>query len=313
MLGLVVGPIVLASTMKEPLADILIAFAIALGVGAAILAVISLLRRRIRRHRSKVPAGARSLEPDALARSIREMLIDLNMDRQLVFSFARPFSWERFEAMRTRRGLPHLKIVVDESLRGVLSRLERPVHLLEPECITPQTERSVRTTVAFAILTVLAGAVTAVALLNGKLGLAAMWGAGTIALLVSVPVVRRMLPFIGDEVFPVGGPGYVELTVAPGQRWTVEDSTLLVWARSAQGPVRVCLVGPAGRLALVFSRPDGPEFVRLWQRWAHPQPRLEFVESPVDAPSEESGQPPIPVWDRGERESSNSSTGDDDQ
>jgi hypothetical protein len=53
---------------------------------------------------------------------------------------------------------------------------------------------------------------------------------------------------------------------------------MVVTRRPILGGTRVDLVGPAGHIALEFSRPDDLGFIALWQRWRHPRPRPELAD-----------------------------------
>ncbi len=74
----------------------------------------------------------------------------------------------------------------------------------------------------------------------------------------------------------IAGPG-VLVDQKRQRRWTVDDAVMLVQCTPTLGPLIVRLVGEAGWLTLSFTDEKDPDFVRLWQRWNHPQPRPELL------------------------------------
>ncbi len=110
-----------------------------------------------------------------------------------------------------------------------------------------------------------------------------VYTAGMLGMLVflaaGVPQVRERLPVLRrDWDAPVAGVGFVEDRRGRRSRWTVGEAIMFVAGSGPSSPVHVRLVGAAGWCAWVFASPKYPEFVRLWQRWAHPRPRPELVE-----------------------------------
>jgi hypothetical protein len=61
------------------------------------------------------------------------------------------------------------------------------------------------------------------------------------------------------------------------RRWTVENAIMLVQCKRDAGPLIVTMVGEAGHHTLSFMDETDTDFVKLWQRWNHPDPRPDLV------------------------------------
>ena len=198
---------------------------------------------------------------DELAEAVAKLLISVGVCRQ---TGATSVPWHRFDRERTRRGIPALGIVVDEALREPLEAVGRPDYLLEPERLVNHNAGIVAVAMTTAI-----GLFAAWSLYGGH---TVIGGFAAVCLLANLSRFGWM-PILGEGDLPVAGPGYVEL---PGKRLTVRDSVLIVARGQRKRSVRIFLTGPAGHLSWSYPRLDNPHFARLWQRWAHPNPRLDF-------------------------------------
>ncbi len=94
---------------------------------------------------------------------------------------------------------------------------------------------------------------------------------------VQIPVIRDLIPALRPEgAAPIAGMGFIE--DSKGKLWTVDDSLMILSGRkSGDKPVYVHIVGPAGWLLLTYANVKDPEFIKLWQRWNHPDPRPELA------------------------------------
>lgn len=61
------------------------------------------------------------------------------------------------------------------------------------------------------------------------------------------------------------------------RRWTIENAAMVIQTKEVAGALFVQIVGEAGYLELTFVDEHDPDFVKLWQRWNHPQPRPELT------------------------------------
>ena len=103
-------------------------------------------------------------------------------------------------------------------------------------------------------------------------------------LLPNISFLREKLPFIRNE--------YRSLLVGLGwvnshkrkQKWTIADSIILLRIRKHKplGTIHVRLLGPTKDFDFMFESVRDPEFIRLWQRWMHPNPRLELMEQDTE-------------------------------
>ncbi len=76
----------------------------------------------------------------------------------------------------------------------------------------------------------------------------------------------------------LAGPGWLR-DLANVRQWTIDNSMMLVQlqGRRVLGPIWLHVIGPAGIQTLFFGSARDLGFVRLWQRWMHPNPRLELI------------------------------------
>ncbi len=209
------------------------------------------------------------------ARAIGELIFDLELARPLLpLVHEGIWPWKRFEEQRIRRGISAPTAVVETCLQPTISRIERTPELLEPETISSSAAWSRKTLVALVGFWIL---LAVLGLVNRDWILAGLGLSFVAVVLARVPIVRRFVPMLRAEAHaPVAGPGYIE--DARGKRWTVGTAIMLVFAKSPAGPLIVRLVGDAGWQTLTFMHPDDPDFIGLWQRWTHPNPRLELLD-----------------------------------
>ncbi|MEE8458431.1 MAG: hypothetical protein V3S08_01085 [Phycisphaerales bacterium] len=234
---------------------------IVIGLAGLVLVVVNEIRA-VRR----LADLARIDSTDDLATATVRLLVRVGVYRRWGL---RSVPWKRFDGERTRRGIPTLKIVVDEALREQLAAIGLPDHLVEPERLDPG-----KTGAGQLAGTTVLGLFAAWNLYRGHM---VVGGASAFLFLSSVllnPAVLASMPIVGDGSRPVAGPGYLDFF--GGRRLTVRDSVMIVTRGPRKWSVQVFLTGPAGALCWGYPRIDDPQFVRLWQRWGHPNPRLDF-------------------------------------
>lgn len=162
-------------------------------------------------------------------------------------------------------------VLLDEVLAPTMMELRAPEALLEPEPIN----QSMREALLFA------GIMAFFALQNTFTSGAQTWwraivfwlAAGVFAL--QVPAIRDRIPGLRQEGQDlVAGPGWLRDRT---RRWTVADSTAIVFRTRDRKPgVVIRFIGPQGVRDVQFASPDNPDLRLLWERWTHPQPRLEL-------------------------------------
>lgn len=168
--------------------------------------------------------------------------------------------------------------VVDEQLREGLA--ESTDDLLEPESIEPSQNGMVAVAILFLVL-------ASLSVVQG--GGSRWWNLlvfGTLSayFISRHPPVRNALPILRDTGRDlVAGPGWVAQT-KQDNRWTVEDSMMLILRRGAKArrpvettPIVVRLIGPPGVRDIQFASMKDPDFRQLWERWATSKPRLDLV------------------------------------
>lgn len=248
-------------------------------VGLVVLVVILLLTilvavvvtevRRLRQRRR----GTEMCVSDDLSAAARKLLVSLGVGRRRMI-FRLP--WAKYDRERIQRGIPPLTVVVDEALREPVERVGQTDHLLEPERLVPC--RPGKLSLSLAVGTFL---LMILCLVRGNVVVATLCAGGLLQYAWTVPGLSTLVPFLGDHIWPLAGPGYVEIA---GNRLLTADDSVMVVSRAPIGrSVRVFLAGPAGSLGNDFPRAESPEFARLWQRWTHPHPRLDLANEPADA------------------------------
>ncbi len=181
------------------------------------------------------------------------------------------WSWAALEERLRQAGIPRPRAVVDTCLEPAVRGLDRPTHLLEPEPIVSSLPMSFA---GMLFIVIVYGFFAVSHLVRGQVMQGMIFLVLPLLMLAQIPHVRERIPVLRNEEAPISGAGYVEHR---RRRWTADDSTLLVSGRKPSGPLHVRLAGPAGWLSFSFMSPSDPDFVRLWQRWMHPRPRLELA------------------------------------
>lgn len=92
-----------------------------------------------------------------------------------------------------------------------------------------------------------------------------------------IPSIRDLIPmFRPDGNAPIVGMGFIQ--DAKEKLWTVDNSFLVLTGKGNEnGPVHLHFIGPEGRMDLAYTNVHDPEFIKLWQRWNHPDPRPELA------------------------------------
>jgi hypothetical protein len=245
---------------------IVLAVVTVMWIGLVGLVMIAVTKRRNRR--------LRVATTDEDGEGFSALLQDF--EGEMAVAFNAGWTWAGFETVRRARGLRRPTAIVDGCLRATLDRVGLHAELLEPEMIDSSPGIAPRR----AIVLVLLFSFNAIsALTRGAWTLAGISAVPVLLFAAQIPQVRRLLPRVrAIDRAPVAGAGFLE--DARGRRWTVSDSVMIVFARRAVGPLVVMLLGPAGKKTLTFTTPDDEHFVALWQRWCHPSPRLELLETP---------------------------------
>ncbi len=176
---------------------------------------------------------------------------------------------ERLEAA----GLQIPGAVAAAVLKDELLEIERPAVLLEPEAVGQEPTGSFPVEIVFIALLVTA----VVWLFLRGLQLDSLLILGGIVLMSLES--KRMCRLLGIEPsidrLPVAGPGVI--SDSTGQRWSVHDAVMFVWAKKPGGGVEVVLLGEGRVLDMTFASTRDADFVTLWQRWNHPDPRPELL------------------------------------
>lgn len=170
-------------------------------------------------------------------------------------------------------GRPVPRTIIPESMREELLAIPRPDDLLEPERIASSTRTG---RVAFVLILIAAVTVVGTALMNRD------WmRAGFYSLLCGVILWNSSglshftRAYRNEDNLPTAWPGGI--SDHTGRRWTVRDSVMVVRGARPGGGLAVEVLGGAMNLQLTFASSRDPDFITLWQRWNHPQPRPELV------------------------------------
>jgi len=171
------------------------------------------------------------------------------------------------------RGVPRPRTIIDVTVADRLGRIERPQHFMEPEPIMPSSNLGYAMTTF--VFTMYSFGIVA-QLCVGNLLFAGLMFLLAIPLLVSIPVVRdqfRRLWETGGIV--LAGQGWIRYRRS--HMWTTKDSMLIVCRIVGTSSIAVILSGPNRVTVLSFINERDPDFIKLWQRWNHPDPRPELV------------------------------------
>lgn len=187
--------------------------------------------------------------------------------------------WSQLREVAGPRQIAVPRTIVDSKLVERLGAIEQPSHLLEPEPVMGSGLGLSRRTHYWltAFLVMAAGTQFALGLWQSAV-IAAL---GAVVYIVSVPRWRDTTRGLRMNEFKyVAGVGYVE--DSQGRRWTCDNAIMLVQVKRRSEALFVSLIGEAGSMAITFLSADDPDFIALWQRWAHPNPRPALVEQAVE-------------------------------
>jgi hypothetical protein len=260
---------------------VLVGGAISMAIGVAVLLVDRHNQRRRTRATHAALVGARgSGEPSSLERAIDEELHAAALrDRLALRRSGTDASWRQFrDAVAARTGSPP-STIVDASFDPKAESLPPPAAtLLEPEPIDESQPGMLISAAIFGGLALLSlmgrGAAGGSLFSQG-------WGTLVFVALAAYflsrsPKVRNAIPVLrGTGRDLVAGPGWIRQR--DGSRWTVADSTAILFAALKNGTVVLRLIGPPGVRDLRFASAKDPDFCMLWERWTTAEPRLELT------------------------------------
>ena len=230
------------------------------------------------RLRARYSIAGGKTDPDAYeaAHAFQRFLTKMESRRQVEQDSDRATNGSERLDDDSAAGSPQVRAIVDRVLRKEIQQIELTESLIEEESIGSTTGRG-GALIAAVILSV---AVVYAAVSKGDIFLLLYWLVFcTIFVFPHISFFREHIPLLrlySTEI--LAGPGWLR-DLANVRRWTIDNSMLLVHlsGRRVLGPIWLHIIGPAGIQALVFSSARDPEFVRLWQRWMHPNPRLELI------------------------------------
>lgn len=183
------------------------------------------------------------------------------------------WTWDELNRRTESLGLSLPRTIVDQDLQPKLSLIERPDALLEPEFILPSIptkHRTMKLMIGFYFLMAVLQAIA------GNWWFALLFVLFAAVFVASLPGLREILRNVrwdeGNTIAAVGS-----VSDKKERRWTTNDAIMLVQTLRGVSALYVSLIGEAGRMVLVFSDENDPDFVKLWQRWNHPRPRPELV------------------------------------
>jgi hypothetical protein len=171
--------------------------------------------------------------------------------------------WNEIREVATH---PLPRTIADRRMQQRLGRIELSEELLEPEAILGSLWMKRGWLFVLIALFALNAALTTAWL---KVFYLMMIG----YLLIQLPSIRDVLRLGDGKV--IAGLGVVE--TSRGKRWTVDDAIMIVQTQDGEPPLTVFLTGEAGELKLHFIDEKDPDFIKLWQRWNHPNPRPELL------------------------------------
>ena len=165
------------------------------------------------------------------------------------------------------------RTIASRTHRTSLEAIPSEKAMLEPETILISTTQAV----FMMVLMVVFGFQAFMAMANAEWFTMAVFFVLFVCFAIQIPAIRDLIPALRPESnAPVAGVGFIE--DSQGRLWTVDDSLMILSGRkSGDQPVYVHLVGPAGWLLLTYANVKDAEFIKLWQRWNHPDPRPELA------------------------------------
>lgn len=194
---------------------------------------------------------------------------------ELTQLFARTFSASKGRLVKEQ--LPTVKAIVDSSLHDEIQSIELRNELLEQELIQSSIPiKELNTLFMISMMSFcLINGITNQDWIMAICGFFVLLG-----LLPYISFLRERLPFLrNDDKSLLVGPGWVDFQKRK-RKWTVADSIMLLRLKTSKplGTLHVRLLGPHRDYEFTFQSVHDPEFIRLWQRWMHPNPRLELME-----------------------------------
>jgi hypothetical protein len=220
-------------------------------------------------HRTEPPMSS------AFTGNARAAAVVVEQERQRRFRVVEApsmWSWQDFVEELESRGIERPRTIIDDATIGQLGSVPLPDHMLEPEAILQSGDEPRK----HLITTIIIGAVTAVVLVFfGLWWIALLPLAFAVFSALQLPEVRDATRhFQMNQSETVVGLG----TLTDKQRrWTIDNSVMLVQCKRDTGPLMVTIVGEAGHLMMPFTDEKDMDFVKLWQRWNHPNPRPDLV------------------------------------
>lgn len=178
----------------------------------------------------------------------------------------------------SKASLPRLKAIVDPLLQEEIQSINLRHELMEPEPVESSFPIKDFGSRYFMILMMMAlfQSIRDQSWFLAVLSLSYL----LISIFPRVTDLRERFSFLRSEDASIlVGPGWVKHTKR-NRNWSVADSIILLRLRKrkALGTLYVRLLGPTRELNFTFESVRDPEFIRLWQRWMHPNPRLELME-----------------------------------
>jgi hypothetical protein len=250
-----------------------------LGVlSAAVIAGLGLLYESSLRKRMNKRIGSEdeaTFREIAFAPELRHITADfLESHRRIRQSARAAGAWAKFcdecQLLAIRR--PHT--IIDSKLAARLGAIDRPEYAVEPESIL-ESGGATRSTLW---LLSIAGALSTAYLLYRQnwFGGLMLIGVATFFAVTGSPALRDRFRIMrwddGNVVARMG-----TLKDQDDRRWTVENAVMVIQTKETAGALFVRVVGKDGQLELNFADEHDPDFVKLWQRWNHPRPRIDLL------------------------------------
>jgi hypothetical protein len=160
----------------------------------------------------------------------------------------------------------------DDGLQQELVAIPLIADQVEPEFVLSSGPMSGPQLLMMLVITLFAGDLS---IKDGQWLVLAVITAGFALHLSRRPRVRQLFPGVRlDQWAHVAAPGVVK--DRRSNVWSTDDSVMLVGGKGGK-LVEVQLVGPTRVTLLRFTSAHDPDFIALWQRWNHPQPRPELL------------------------------------
>jgi hypothetical protein len=183
-----------------------------------------------------------------------------------------PKHWGSMVAIAESNGLTLPRTLADDKLRNDLSRISLTADLLEPEHILKSQAMGSRGVVLMALVYLAPALLMATSNWRASLIYVAM----AMGFTASLPRVRRLTrPYRWEQRAPVAGCGVLK---GVDQRWTCDDALMIVQRTVFSGGIVVTLIGRAGIWVAGFADTTDDDFINLWQRWNHLDPKPELLE-----------------------------------